>query len=269
MRQADGFMKRNRALTIFTILVTIYLYLPILLLVIFSFNSSQYIAFPLKEPTFKWYEQMFGNSQLLASVSNSLKIGFVASVTSVLIATLAAKALTQKRFLGKTVIAGLISAPVVMPEVIVGLAMLIILVQALGLQLSLITVTLGHIVVCTPYALAIMVARFSGYDPAFDEASADLGEGPFMTFFRVTLPIVWPGIVSSLILSFLISFDDFVVSFFLTGTDQTLPIFIWSQLRFPLKLPQVLALGVLVLAGSIVLVVVAEVLRRRGEARDA
>ena len=268
MSDASGFMKKNRGLTIFTVAVTIYLYAPIALLVLFSFNDSPYVAFPLKAVTFKWYQQMAENSQLLASIGNSFKVAVVASVLSVLIATLAAKALTQKRFFGKTLMAALISAPVVMPEVIVGLAMLIVLVQALGLQLSLFTVTLGHIVVCTPYALAIMISRFSGYDPAYDEASLDLGEGPFMTFFRVTLPIVWPGIISSLLLAFLISFDDFVVSFFLTGTDQTLPIFIWSAMRFPLRLPQVLALGVLVLLGSIVVVAFAEILQRRGKVKD-
>ncbi len=258
-------MKRNTPLLAVTIVVVIYLYLPIAILILFSFNSTHYIAFPIRELTLKWYGDMLANTQLLSTVLNSFKVGLVASVVSTLIATLAAKAANQFLFPGKPLLIGLISLPLVMPEVILGLAMLIVLIQAFGLSLSLVTVTLGHIVVCTPFALAIMMSRFAGYDPSYDEASRDLGENAFVTFFRVTLPIVWPGIVSSLLLTFLISFDDFVVSFFLTGTDQTLPIFIWGQLRFPQKLPQVLAIGVLVLAVSTILVIIAELLRRRGE----
>ena len=109
-----------------------------------------------------------------------------------------------------------------------------------------------------------MLQRFAGFDPSLEEASLDLGENAIGTFRRVTLPLVMPGILASLLLCFLISFDEFLLAFFLAGTDQTLPVFMYSQLRFPKKLPEVLALGTCIISASIVLLVIAELLRRRG-----
>ena len=115
-----------------------------------------------------------------------------------------------------------------------------------------------------PFALFVLMSRFEGLDPSLDEASLDLGETPWMAFWRVTFPIVLPSIVASLLLTFTISFDEFLLAFFLTGNDSTLPLYIWSQLRFPTKLPAVLALGSAVLVATVTLVVVAEWLRRQG-----
>jgi spermidine/putrescine transport system permease protein len=133
-----------------------------------------------------------------------------------------------------------------------------------GLPLSLTAVTAGHVMLCTPFATAVLISRLEGFDRALEEASRDLGEGAWGTFRRVTLPLAAPGIVASLLLCFTISFDEFVLAFFLSGTDQTLPVFLYSQLRFPQRLPQTLALGTLILAASTVVVVEAEWLRRRG-----
>ena len=263
MIKSAGFMHANRILQIYSCLVIVYLYIPIAILFLFSFNNSRYIAFPLKGFTLDWYKGMAGNIQLLESLGNSLQVGLVASLTATLLATLTAKAVARHRFRGRMAVVSFVSLPMVMPEIILGISLLIILFS-LGFDLSLATVTLGHIVITTPYALAVMIARFSGYDPSYEEASLDLGETAFSTFWRVTLPLVWPGIASSLLLTFLISFDDFVTSFFLTGSDQTLPVFIYSQLRFPQKLPSTLALGTSILAVSIVLIVIAEFLRNKG-----
>ena len=152
----------------------------------------------------------------------------------------------------------------IIPEIVLGTSLLILLLNW-GFNLSLLTVTIGHIVVCTPFALAVMISRFAGFDQSLEEASLDLGESAWGTFLRVTLPLVWPGIVSSLMLCFLISFDDFVTSFFLIGTEKTLPLHIWSQMRFARKLPEVLALGSCVFVTSLVVLTVAERLRRKGE----
>jgi spermidine/putrescine transport system permease protein len=115
-----------------------------------------------------------------------------------------------------------------------------------------------------PFALAVLLSRFDGFDKSLEEASLDLGESGWMTFWRVTFPLVMPGVISSLLLSFIVSFDDFLIAFFVSGTQPTLPVFIWSQLRFPARLPGVLALGALILVASCVLVVFAEWMRRRG-----
>jgi spermidine/putrescine transport system permease protein len=115
-------------------------------------------------------------------------------------------------------------------------------------------VTLGHLIICVPFAIATLIPRFDGFDKSVEEASADLGENMWWTFWRVTFPIVYPGIVASFLLTFTISFDEFIMAFFLSGTDPTLPIYIWSQLRFPAKLPSVLALASIVLIISFVVV---------------
>ncbi|MEM6934371.1 MAG: ABC transporter permease subunit, partial [Pseudomonadota bacterium] len=129
-----------------------------------------------------------------------------------------------------------------------------IFMNQIGIPLSLVTVTLGHLVVCIPFAIATLIPRFEGFDPSLEEASADLGENGWWTFWRVTVPMVLPGIFASLMLTFTISFDEFIMAFFLTGTDKTLPMYIWGQLRFPQKLPGVLALSTIIIAISFVMV---------------
>ena len=117
---------------------------------------------------------------------------------------------------------------------------------------------------CTAFSMLVMISRLEGFEKQIEEASLDLGEGPWMTFWRITFPLAMPGIVASLLLTFTISFDEFILAFFLAGQEVTLPIYIWSQLRFPAKLPSVLALGTLILVASFVLVTFAEWFRRRG-----
>jgi len=128
-------------------------------------------------------------------------------------------------------------------------------------------VVLGHVLICVPYSVSVLISGFEGFDRSLEEASADLGETALGTFRRVTLPMVMPAIISSLLVSFTISLDEFIMAFFLTGTEATLPIYIWGQLRFAAKLPGVLALGTLLLFGSFILLTFAEILRRRAERR--
>ena len=140
--------------------------------------------------------------------------------------------------------------------------MLVVLMQ-LGLPLSLWTVILGHTLVCTPFSIAILNSAFANMDMSLEEASLDLGETRFGTFKRVILPMVSPGLISSLLICFTISLDEFIIAFFLTGTETTLPVYIWGQLRFPAKLPGVMALGFLMLLLSLVLLSLFEYFRRR------
>ena len=118
--------------------------------------------------------------------------------------------------------------------------------------------------ICVPFAITVLMSRMEGFDKSLEEASLDLGETGWMTFWRVTFPLVLPGVISSLLLSFMVSFDDFLIAYFLAGTDVTLPLYIWGQLRFPYKLPVVLALGAMILVASGALVVLAEWVRRIG-----
>ena len=118
--------------------------------------------------------------------------------------------------------------------------------------------------VCVPFAMVVLISRLEGFDKGYEEAALDLGENPWGVFWRVTFPLALPGIIASVLLTFTISFDEFILAFFLAGSDVTLPVYIWSQLRFPSRLPSVLALGTIILMASFVIVVFAEWFRRRG-----
>ena len=240
-----------------------FIYVPVLLLPLFSFNDSLYIAFPLKGFTLKWYESMLNNSSMHRAFFNSIQVAAVTSVVSTAMGILAAKAITRYRMPGQKPVLGVIMLPLLIPEIILGTSLLI-LVNQIGLGLSLFSVVLGHVLLCVPFSTAVLISRFEGFDRALEEASADLGESAWGTFWRVTLPLVLPGVIASFLLCFTISFDEFVMAFFLTGTEQTLPIFIFSQLRFANRLPGVVALGAAIIIGSIVVVAFAEWIRRRG-----
>ncbi|NML76951.1 ABC transporter permease [Rhizobium sp. S-51] len=256
--------KRWRLLPVYMALYLAFLYLPILLLPVFSFNDAAATRFPLAGFTTKWYASLWGNREMLDAAFNSLMVGICVSVLSTGLAICAARAVTRYRFRGRRAANGLIMAPLFLPEIIVAVSLLMIVLQ-IGVQLSLLTVILGQVVFCLPYSMAVLTAGFDGFDRSLEEASLDLGETAFGTFRRVTLPVVAPAILSSLLVSFTISLDEFLLAFFLSGTEPTLPVYIWGQLRFAAKLPGVLALGSIMLALSIGLLVVAELLRRRAE----
>ncbi|MBN9052778.1 MAG: ABC transporter permease [Rhizobiales bacterium] len=244
----------------------LFLYLPILLLPVFSFNDAVTTTFPLAGFTTKWYASLAGNSAMLQAARNSLVVGICVSLLSTVLGICAARAITRYRFRGQRAASGLIMAPLFLPEIIVAVSLLMI-VLALGAELSLVTVILGQTVFCVPYAMSVLVSGFEGFDRSLEEASCDLGETAFGTFRRVTLPVVAPAIVSSLLVTFTISLDEFILAFFLSGTEPTLPVYIWGQLRFAAKLPGVLALGTIMLVASILMLTLAEVLRRRAERR--
>lgn len=253
---------KSRKLVAYACFYLAFLYLPVLVLPIFSFNNSAFIAFPLTGFTTRWYDAL-ADSALQQALVNSLKVGVATALLSTLLGLLAAKAVTQYRLRGRGLALGMISLPLFIPDIVLGISLLLLL-GTIGLPLSLASVVLGHLLICAPFSLAVLVARFEGFDPNLEEASADLGEGRWMTFWRVTFPLMLPGIVASLLLTFITSFDEFLVAYFLSGTQATLPVYIWSQLRFPARLPMVLALGTIILCVSVVLVVLAEKLRNQG-----
>jgi spermidine/putrescine transport system permease protein len=256
----------SRWLPAYAFAYVVFLYLPVMFLPIFSINTSAVPQFPLSGVTFDWYRQLPHTPALLDATRNSMVVGVCASLLSTILGICAARAITRYRFPGRRAANGLIMAPLVLPEIIVAVSILLIMLQ-MGLELSLFTVVLGHVLICIPYSLSVLTSGFEGFDRSLEEASADLGESAFGTFRRVTLPMVAPAIISSLLVSFTISLDEFIMAFFLAGTEVTLPIYIWGQLRFAAKLPGVLALGTVLLVGSFVLLTIAEVLRRRAARR--
>lgn len=264
MTETSYIHRPNRPLFAYALIYLAFLYIPVFFLPIFSFNDSIYVAFPLKVFTTKWYVQLFNNEPMIAALINSLKVGAAASVISTVLGLFAVKAITRYRMPGRGPVVGFIMLPLVIPGIIFGVALLI-LMSHLGVPLSLYTVTLGHVIVCVPFAMATLIPRFEGFDKSIEEASADLGENMFGTFWRITLPMVLPGVIASLLLCFTISFDEFIMAFFLSGTEPTLPIYIWSQLRFPNRVPGVLALGTIILFVSFFVVFFAQWIRNVGQ----
>ncbi len=254
---------KNRALSFYAFGYLAFLYVPVLVLPVFSFNNSEFIAFPLSGFTTRWYAGLADDSAMLHALGNSLKVGLVTALLSTLLGLSAAKAVTQVRLKGAGAALGFISLPLFIPDIVLGISLLLLL-GAAGLPLSLAAVVLGHLLICVPFALTVLIARFEGFDRNLEEASADLGEDGWMTFWRVTFPLMLPGIVASLLLTFITSFDEFLIAYFTSGTEATLPIYIWGQLRFPERLPMVLALGALILTASVALVVLAEYVRNLG-----
>ena len=267
MKSATYIERPSRPLRTYAYLFLAFLYVPVLFLPLFSFNDSIYIAFPFKEFTTKWYVQMFALEPLQAALMNSIQVGAATAVIATILGVLGAKAVTRYRIPGRKPVVFTIMLPLVIPGIIMGVALLI-LISRLGIPLSLYTVTLGHVLICVPFSMATLIARFEGFDRSMEEAAADLGDNAWWTFWRVTFPIVFPGILASLLLCFTISFDEFIMAFFLSSTDPTLPIYIWSQLRFPQRLPSVLALGSIILVVSFAVVFFSQWLRGRGVAKN-
>ena len=267
-RTASYINRPNRVLRLYAVAFLLFIYLPLLVIPVFSFNSGLYVKFPLADFTLDWYRALWDRDPVFQALANSFRVGVAASVVSTVLAVFAAKAISRHRLPGRGPIVGVIMLPLVVPGIIFGVALLVLL-NKLGVALSLWTVTLGHVVICLPFAISTLLPRFEGFERSVEEASADLGENGWFTFWRVTFPIVAPGIVASLLMCFTISFDEFILAFFLTGTDATLPMYIWGQLRFPTQFPSMLALSTLILLSSFAIIFISLWIGRIGMRRGA
>jgi len=245
----------------------IFLYAPIILLPLFAFNSSTIIAFPLKGFTLQWFIDLWETDALHGAVRNTLLVAVLTSVISTFLGAFAARAGARYGFPFKKGIMGFILSPLVLPEIIIAVSLLVMLMR-LGWELSLWTVVLGHVLICMPFSIAVLSTAFVGLNSSLEEASLDLGETRIGTFRRITFPLILPGVISSLLITFTLSLDEFIIAFFLTGTDVTLPVYIWSQLRFPSKLPSIMALGTILLIVTVVLLLLAETFRRRANKKQ-
>ncbi|NBE08635.1 ABC transporter permease [Paragemmobacter ruber] len=250
----------------YTIGYLIFLYAPIVLLPLFAFNDSRVIAFPLQGFTTNWFKEMWADVNLWNAVRNSMIISISVAVISTTLGLFAARASTRFKFPAKTGIMGLIMLPLVLPEMIVAMSMLVVLLS-LGIDLSIFTIILGHVLICTPFAVAILTSAFQSLDKSLEEAAYDLGETPLSTFWLIILPLVMPGIISSLLICFTISLDEFIIAYFLGGNETVLSVYIYGQFRFPAKVPAIMALGTILVLLSITLLAIAEYFRRRGIAK--
>lgn len=254
------------ALKTYAVVYLIFLYAPIVLLPLFAFNNSKVIAFPLSGFTTEWFQMMWNDTQLFKAVKNSLIIAVSSSILSTCLGIFAARATTRFNFPGKAGILGLIMLPMVLPEMIVSMSLLVVLLT-LNVPLSILTIIMGHLLICTPFATAILSSAFQSLDRSLEEAAMDLGETPWSTFRLIILPLVMPGILASFLICFTISFDEFIISNFLGSGQPILSVYIFGQFRFPAKVPSMLALGTVLVCFSIILLGFAEYMRRRGIAK--
>jgi spermidine/putrescine transport system permease protein len=238
------------------------LYVPIAILVLFSLNANQVLAFPLQGFTWQWYAQALGTPTAVTAARNSLFVAFGSSLVATTLATMVAILVARFSFRGKRLLMSLAVVPLIVPYIVLAVALLL-LFSALDVNRSLWTVGIAHTVIALPYALLIIVARVGGVSPFLDEASADLGADYVTTLRRVILPIIAPAIVAAWLVAFTASFDEFALALFLAGPDPTLPVFIYGQLRFASRLPMLISLATIVMAGTLTLAFVADRLRRR------
>jgi spermidine/putrescine transport system permease protein len=243
-------------------LLVLLLYLPIAILFVFSINANTSLSFPLKGFTLDWYEKLFASQPLLHAVGNSVLVAAGASTIATILGTMLGILLSRFEFRGKGLLTGLAILPLIVPYVVLGVAMLV-LFKALGIPTSMVTVIVGHAIVAVPYTTLIVLARLAGSEPQLEEAAMDLGATYPGTLRLVVVPMAMPAIVSAWITAFTVSFDEFAIALFLAGKDATFPVYLYGQLRFSNQLPVLIAAAVLLMAGTVALVLLADRIRRR------
>jgi spermidine/putrescine transport system permease protein len=245
-----------------TALVFAFLYIPILLLVAFSFNSSR-LNIRWEGFSLKWYSELFGNRTLLTAFQNSLIVATATTILATLLGTIGAWMLYRYRFPFQRTIGFLIFIPMVMPEVLMGASLLAEFVHFLRMPLGYTTLIIAHTTFCFPFVLVGIQARLHGLDPFLEEAALDLGATPAQAFRLVIVPYLMPSIISGALMSFTLSLDEYIVSVFTTGAQsQTLPLKVYGMAKVGLN-PQLNALSTIFVIATIVLVLLSELLTRR------
>jgi spermidine/putrescine transport system permease protein len=246
-------------------IVMAFLYMPICVLIIFSFNDNRIMTLPLNGFTWRWYEAVINNADMLEAIGNSLYVASFATAGCLIVGVPAAFALDRVNFPGKKAFRRLILLPIALPGVITGISMLN-LFRVVGFNLSLETVILGHATALVSIVVTQVFARLQRLNRSYEEASGDLGARPWQTFLFVTLPNIRTAVIGSALLSFTVSFDEIPVTFFLTGRDNTLPMYIWSTLRRGIT-PEINAVGTIIILVSLCLIVTSVYLLQDGDRR--
>jgi spermidine/putrescine transport system permease protein len=258
---------RSPFLSVYALLVFAFLYLPVAVLILYSFNQSGVGGFPPKHFTLSWYRQLFADGAIWDSVLNSLLVAIGAVALSLTLGLLAALALDRASFPGKSIFRRIVLLPLILPGIITGLSLLMFAVFA-GLQLSLLTVFLGHGTALISVATTELFAGLQKMDRAQEEASLDLGATPWQTFWRITLPNLKLSLIAAGLLIFTLSMDEIAVTFFLIGRDNTLPLEIFARLRRGIT-PEINAISTLIFAVSVLLILIWYQIRTRSIGQQA
>jgi spermidine/putrescine transport system permease protein len=249
-------------LTSYFFALIMLLYLPLAVLLLFSFNDNETLVFPLKGLTLQWYDRALDTPAALHAVRNSVVVAAGSSAVATVLATMLAILVVKYQFRGKSIVLGLAVLPLIVPYIVLGVALLL-LFAAFNVERSLLTIGVAHTVVAIPYALLIVASRLAGMPSHLEEAAMDLGSTYLTALRRVVLPIIFPSVVAAWLVAFTVSFDEFALALFLAGTEPTLPVYILGQLRFASRLPMLVALAMFVMLGTLMLAFLAERLFRR------
>ena len=245
-------------------LIFAFLVIPILVIIPLSFNSEPYFTYPMPGFSLRWYAEFFNSPQWLLGLKNSIIVGVFATLVASFLGTLAALGMHRAEFPGKAAILGILISPIIVPIVITAAGMFYFY-SRIGLTGSLAGLVFAHATIGVPFVIITVSATLAGFDNNLVRASASLGADPVRTFFKVTMPIILPGIVSGGLFAFITSWDELVIAIFLAGSEEhTLPRRMWSGIRELLS-PTIMAVATLLILTSIALMVTMELLRRRTE----
>jgi spermidine/putrescine transport system permease protein len=264
-------------LRVFFVLLCLFLYVPLVVLVVFSFNDGD-VTFPLQGFTLSWYSRAAANPALIAALERSAIVATVTSIVAVALGVLASYALVRRAFRGKSAFAALVFSPLVIPYLVFGIALLVlfklidkvlIVVAGTYIDVGMHAVIIGHVVVALPYTILTVTPLLERLSISLEEAGHDLGASAWQTFWRVTFPLLYPALLSAFLIALTLSFDEYAIASFLAGSSPTWPVFLFAQLRVPSQLPELVAVSSVILLSSVILVVLAEIGRRRSERKYA
>jgi spermidine/putrescine transport system permease protein len=256
MNKLRDLVARFPLIEIVSILIILFIYLPVLVLIVFSFNTSKVGVFPLEGFTLEWYRELIRDPRFAETTKNSLIVATIATLISAVMGVAAAFGIVRHRSKLNPLLSGLFLAPLLYPSMLLAISLLSFF-TFLGIRLSLLTVTLGHLVTSIPFYFLILSSRLRGFDTSIEEAARDLGANRAQAFQRVTLPLIWPSILGCAIIVFATSVDNFVVTFFTIGAQSTLPLLIWSMMKRGVA-PSINAISTVLLLVTFVAAVLAD-----------
>jgi spermidine/putrescine transport system permease protein len=243
-------------LGVYAVAIYVFLFAPIALLVMFSFNANRYGTFPITGWTLKWYRSAISNYQIHDALRTTLKVAAEVTLVSVVVGTAAAFPLVRSRLRFRDGIRIGFVLPIMIPGLLIGVSLLVLFTGTLHVQLSPQTAVIGQAVYTTPFVILLVAARLQSFDRSLERAAADLGANTFQRLVRIVLPLILPAIVAGALLAFTLSIDEFVITYFLIGTQITLPIYIYTQIKFGIT-PEVNALASMLLAASLLVLALA------------
>ena len=245
-------MKKPVLLYIYTTIFFIYIFAPIVLIFIFAWNNNEGYNFPLSGFTWKWFLELFRDSMAKKAIANSAMIAFISSTVSTVLGTALSFGILSSSLKNKGVLLGLLLLPVLMPSLTIGIAVLVFF-RTFLLPLGIPTVILSHVSISISYVVLILMGRIDGFSSNLQEASIDLGANWFQSIKDIILPILMPAIIAGWVFSFMLSWNEFIVTYFLIGNNVTIPVYIFSQLRFGIS-PKVNVISVLVISFTIMMI---------------